>query len=116
MSLTILAALGGVALLLILALLQAVRSLIVIGLPNEMVVISGRRRLLEDGREVMAVPGEITSAVSAGSNALLRLGATPVTAAADVPCGNAAVLNPRLPSTTSAKTLSRDPRIRAALA
>jgi DNA processing protein len=39
---------------------------------------------LEDGREVMAVPGEITSAVSAGSNALLRLGATPVTAAADV--------------------------------
>jgi DNA processing protein len=30
------------------------------------------------------VPGEITSAVSAGSNALLRLGATPVTAAADV--------------------------------
>ena len=39
---------------------------------------------LEDGREVMVVPGEITSAVSAGSNALLRLGATPVTAAADV--------------------------------
>ena len=32
----------------------------------------------------MVVPGEITSAVSAGSNALLRLGATPVTAAADV--------------------------------
>jgi len=52
MSLTIFAALGGVALILILALLQAVRSLIVIGLPNEMVVISGRRRLLEDGREV----------------------------------------------------------------
>ena len=33
---------------------------------------------------MMVVPGEITSAVSAGSNALLRLGATPVTAAADV--------------------------------
>ena len=32
----------------------------------------------------MVVPGEITSTVSAGSNALLRLGATPVTAAADV--------------------------------
>jgi flotillin len=29
-----------------------VRSLIVIGLPNEIVVISGRRRQLEDGREV----------------------------------------------------------------
>ena len=27
---------------------------------------------LEDGREVMVVRGEITSAVSAGSNALLR--------------------------------------------
>ena len=39
---------------------------------------------LEDGREVMVVPGEITSAVSAGSNALLGLGATPVTATADV--------------------------------
>ena len=39
---------------------------------------------LEDGREVMVVPGEITSAVSAGSNALLRLGATPVTGASDV--------------------------------
>jgi DNA processing protein len=30
------------------------------------------------------VPGEITSALSAGANALLRLGATPLTAAADV--------------------------------
>ena len=39
---------------------------------------------LEEGREVFAVPGEITSSLSAGSNALLRLGATPLTAAADV--------------------------------
>jgi len=30
------------------------------------------------------VPGEITSALSAGTNALLRLGATPVTRAGDV--------------------------------
>jgi DNA processing protein len=30
------------------------------------------------------VPGEITSTLSAGTNALLRLGATPLTAAADV--------------------------------
>jgi DNA processing protein len=30
------------------------------------------------------VPGEITSALSAGSNALLRLGATPATCGADV--------------------------------
>ena len=39
---------------------------------------------LEDGREVLAVPGEITSALSAGSNALLRIGATPATSAADI--------------------------------
>jgi DNA processing protein len=30
------------------------------------------------------VPGEITSSLSAGTNALLRLGATPLTCAADV--------------------------------
>ena len=39
---------------------------------------------LEEGREVFAVPGEITSALSAGSNALLRLGATPLTKVDDV--------------------------------
>ena len=39
---------------------------------------------LEEGREVLAVPGEITSTLSAGSNALLRLGATPLTRPEDV--------------------------------
>jgi DNA processing protein len=39
---------------------------------------------LEEGREVFAVPGEITSRLSAGTNALLRLGATPVTSVLDV--------------------------------
>lgn len=39
---------------------------------------------LEAGREVFAVPGEITSTLAAGTNALLRLGATPLTSAADV--------------------------------
>jgi flotillin len=48
----VLAALGGVALGLSIALIYLVRSLIIIGLPNEIVVISGRRRTLEDGREV----------------------------------------------------------------
>jgi len=48
----ILAALGGVALFLFGALIYTVRSLIVICLPNEMVVITGRRRTLEDGRDV----------------------------------------------------------------
>lgn len=69
------------------------RNRIIAGLCMATVVVEARERsgalitadfALEDGREVMAVPGEITSAVSAGSNALLRLGATPVTAAADV--------------------------------
>ena len=39
---------------------------------------------LEDGREVLAVPGEITSALSRGTNGLLRQGATPATGVADV--------------------------------
>ena len=69
------------------------RNRIIAGLCMATVVVEARERsgalitadfALEDGREVMAVPGEITSAVSAGSNALLRLGATPVTSAADV--------------------------------
>ena len=39
---------------------------------------------LELGREVFAVPGEITSALSAGTNDLLRQGATPLLSADDV--------------------------------
>src|SRR5262249_38341512 len=39
---------------------------------------------LEEGREVFAVPGEITSALSAGTNDLLKLGATPLTGSRDV--------------------------------
>ena len=69
------------------------RNRIIAGLCAATVVVEARERsgalitadfALEDGREVMVVPGEITSTVSVGSNALLRLGATPVTAAADV--------------------------------
>ena len=39
---------------------------------------------LEEGREVFVVPGEITSSLSAGTNDLLKLGASPLTSAADV--------------------------------
>ncbi|HKC77783.1 MAG TPA: hypothetical protein VKB70_05285, partial [Gaiellaceae bacterium] len=39
---------------------------------------------MEEGREVFAVPGEITSSLSVGTNALLKLGAAPLTTAADV--------------------------------
>jgi DNA processing protein len=39
---------------------------------------------LDEGREVFVVPGEITAALSAGTNALLKLGATPLTSPRDV--------------------------------
>jgi DNA processing protein len=66
------------------------RNRIIAGLCPATVVIEARERsgalitadfALEEGREVLAVPGEITSTLSAGTNALLRLGATPVTRA-----------------------------------
>ena len=69
------------------------RNRIVAGLCPAAVVVEARERsgalitadfALEEGREVFAVPGEITSALSVGSNALLRLGATPLTRAEDV--------------------------------
>jgi DNA processing protein len=69
------------------------RNRIIAGLCSAAVVVEARERsgalitadfALEEGRDVLAVPGEITSSLSAGTNALLRLGATPVTCAADV--------------------------------
>jgi DNA processing protein len=69
------------------------RNRIVAGLCAATIVVEARERsgalitadfALEEGREVFAVPGEITSALSAGTNALLRLGATPLTSADDV--------------------------------
>jgi DNA processing protein len=69
------------------------RNRIIAGLAAATVVVEARERsgalitadlALEEGREVFAVPGEITSALSAGSNALLRTGATALTSPADV--------------------------------
>lgn len=69
------------------------RNRIIAGLCRATVLVEARERsgalitadfALEEGREVLAVPGEITSSLSAGTNALLRLGATPVTRAEDV--------------------------------
>jgi DNA processing protein len=69
------------------------RNRIVAGLCAVTVVVEARERsgalitadlALEEGREVFAVPGEITSSLSAGTNALLKLGAAPLTTAADV--------------------------------
>ena len=69
------------------------RNRIIAGLADATIVVEARERsgslitadfALEAGREVFAVPGEITSALSAGANALLRLGATPLTSPEDV--------------------------------
>jgi DNA processing protein len=42
------------------------------------------RFALEQGKDVLAVPGNITSPTSAGTNNLIKTGATPVTNAADI--------------------------------
>src|SRR5262249_58643112 len=69
------------------------RNRIVAGLCAATIVVEARERsgalitadlALEEGREVFAVPGEITSSLSAGTNALLKLGASPLTRAPDV--------------------------------
>ena len=69
------------------------RNRIIAGLCAATVVVEARERsgalitadlALEEGREVFAVPGEIGSALSAGTNALLKLGAAPLTDVADV--------------------------------
>jgi DNA processing protein len=69
------------------------RNRIIAGLCEAVVVVEARERSgalitadfgLDEGREVFAVPGEITSALSAGTNALLKLGATPLTSPNDV--------------------------------
>jgi DNA processing protein len=69
------------------------RNRIIAGLCAVTVVVEARERsgalitadlALEEGRGVFAVPGEIGSALSAGTNALLKLGAAPLTSADDV--------------------------------
>jgi DNA processing protein len=69
------------------------RNRIIAGLCGATAVVEARERsgalitadlALEEGRDVLAVPGEITSALSAGTNALLKLGAAPCTSAEDV--------------------------------
>jgi DNA processing protein len=69
------------------------RNRIIAGLTAATVIVEARERsgalitadfALEDGREVFAVPGEITSMLSTGTNRLLRQGATPLASAEDV--------------------------------
>jgi DNA processing protein len=69
------------------------RNRVIAGFCGATVVVEARERsgalitadfALEEGRDVLAVPGEITSPLSAGTNALLKLGAAPCTSADDV--------------------------------
>jgi DNA processing protein len=69
------------------------RNRIIAGLTAATVIVEARERsgalitadfALEDGREVFAVPGEITSMLSTGTNRLLRQGAAPLTSTEDV--------------------------------
>ncbi|MFH1177117.1 MAG: DNA-processing protein DprA [Acidobacteriota bacterium] len=69
------------------------RNRIIAGLADAVVVVEGEERsgalvtarlALDEGREVMAVPGSVFSRLSAGPNGLLRAGATPVLTAQDV--------------------------------
>jgi len=69
------------------------RNRIIAGLSLATVIVEARARsgalitadfALELGREVFAVPGEITSGLSAGTNDLLRQGATPLLSPDDV--------------------------------
>jgi DNA processing protein len=69
------------------------RNRIIAGLALAIVVVEARERsgalitadfALELGRDVFAVPGEITAARSAGTNNLLRQGAAPLLSAEDV--------------------------------
>jgi DNA processing protein len=96
------------------------RNRIVAGLADATVVVEARERsgalitadlALDEGRQVMAVPGEITAHLSRGTNHLLRLGATPVTCVADVlevigvgpaPAPAEVVVDPRLAAVRAA--------------
>ncbi len=69
------------------------RNRLIAGLAQVLVVVEADARsgallsaklALEEGREVMAVPGSVFSPLSAGPNSLLRAGAAPVICAQDV--------------------------------
>jgi DNA processing protein len=91
------------------------RNRIIAGLAGATVVVEARERsgalitadfALELGREVFAVPGEITSVLSKGTNDLIRQGATPLLASEDVLEALGLEPVPRVPP----PTLSREGR------
>jgi DNA processing protein len=85
------------------------RNRIIAALAGATVVVEARARsgalitadfALELGRDVFAVPGEITNALSVGTNDLIRQGATPLLSAEDV--SSALGIGPACASTTNA--------------
>lgn len=92
------------------------RNRVIAGIARAVAVVEARERsgalitadlALDEGREVFAVPGEITSSLSAGSNGLLRLGAHVLTSSADV----LDVLGIATPSASPNNELDPDARI-----
>jgi DNA processing protein len=86
------------------------RNRIIAGLCLATVVVEARERsgalitadfALELGRDVFAVPGEITAALSAGTNDLLRQGAAPLLSAGDVLAALGLEPEPRSPPPVS---------------
>ena len=90
------------------------RNRIVAGLSLAVVVVEAGQKsgalitadlALEQGREVLAVPGEITSSLSAGTNALLQQGAAPLTRSRDV-LGLLGIDEPAPPDTPALEPLA----------
>lgn len=90
------------------------RNRIVSGLSDAVIVVEAASRsgtlntaahALEQGRELFAVPGNITSPLSAGCNALIKQGAFPITSTKDV----MNVIAPQLSLTQSRLPLGNTP-------
>jgi DNA processing protein len=90
------------------------RNRIVSGLSDAIIIVEAAARsgtlntashALEQGREVFAVPGNITSPLSSGCNALIKQGAHPVTCAEDV----LEIIAPHLLTQQTALPLGRTP-------
>lgn len=98
------------------------RNRIIAGLAAATVIVEARAKsgalitadfALEDGRDVFAVPGEITSALSRGTNELLRVGAAPLLGSGDV---LEAVGLERAPARAGARLSPQANRVRELLA
>jgi DNA processing protein len=91
------------------------RNRVIAGLAQATVIVEAGERsgalitadfALEQGRDVLAVPGSIVSPMSAGANELIKQGAIPVTSASDIlNCLNADA--PATPSTVVARGMPK---------